>query len=210
MPNWTSNFITIGHDDPSEIDKIVNRPEDQGILQTLIPCPAELNDEDLTTWSHGPEQEAREKKQAEMVRKYGYKSWYDWNIANWGTKWDLCDVEVTRVDENTVTISCQTAWSPPATAFETLYNQGFNVRCLYVGEGNEYAGIWEDGQDNYISNFSTSEEARAVLPKELDDMFNIVESMAEWEEESRREEELYRFTVEGAEKRKSAKIVEEE
>ena len=210
MPNWTSNFITISHEDSSEIDKIVNRPEEQGILQTLIPCPAELNDDDLTTWSHGPEQEAREKKQALMVEKYGFKSWYDWNIANWGTKWDLCDVEVTRVDDNTITISCQTAWSPPVTAFETLYDQGFNVRCLYVGEGNEYAGIWEDGGDNYISNFSTSEEARAVLPKELDDMFNIVESMAEWEEESRREEELYRFTVEGAEKRKSARIAEEE
>lgn len=209
MPNWTSNSITIKHSDKAKIDLIVDRPEDQGVLQTLIPCPAELNDDDLTTWSHGEEQAKRELKQAEMVKKYGYKSWYDWNIAHWGTKWDLCDPEIERLDDNTIVISCQTAWSPPTEAFEAMLGMGYEVRALYVGEGNEYAGIWDNGDDEYYQHFDSSEQARATLPQELDDFFGISDSIAEYEEESRREEELYRFTVDGAEKRKELGMVDD-
>lgn len=212
MPNWTSNFIRVRHDNPAMIDKIMATDgTNKGVLDSIIPCPPELNDEDLTTWSHGPEQEARDKKQAEMVRKYGYKSWYDWNVANWGTKWDLCEPTLTRVDDNTVEISAETAWSPPTTAFETMVNElGYEVYAMYRGEGNEFAGIWDNGEDNYYAAFSNSDEARAQLPKELDEMFNISDDMAEWEEEERREEELYRFTVDGVERRKELGMKAEE
>ena len=210
MPNWTSLSITVKHADKAKIDLIVNRPEDQGVLQTLIPCPTELNNNELTTWGHGPEEAAREVLRKQMIEKYGYKSWYDWNIANWGTKWDLCDPEVTRVDDNTITISCQTAWSPPDEAFKTMVDMGYDVRALYVGEGNEFAGIWDNGNDEYYQDLGDSQSARATLPQELDDHFGISDSIAEYEEEERLEEELYRFTVEGAEKRKEMGIAHEE
>lgn len=206
MPNWTTLNITMSHKDKTMIDKIMDRPEDQGVLQTLIPCPEELCNDELTTWGHGEEEQKREALRKEMIEKYGFKSWYDWNIANWGTKWDLCDADVQRTDDNTIVINCQTAWSPPDTAFETLHEQGYEIRALYVGEGYEFAGIWEDGSDNYYQDFGDSEGARATLPKELDDMFNISDSLAEYEEEERREEELYRWTVEGAEAREKTKI----
>ena len=209
MPNWTSNNITLTHEDPAKIDLIVNRPEGQGILQTLIPCPEELNNEELTTWGHGEEEKAREALRQQMIEKYGYKSWYDWNIANWGTKWDLCEADVQRIDDNTVVINCQTAWSPPDVAFETLHAQGYGVRCLYVGEGYEYAGIWEDGNDDYYQDFGDSNGARATLPQELDDFFQISDSMAEYEEEERMDEELYRWTTEGAEAVKKATMEDE-
>ena len=212
MPNWTSNFIRIRHDNPAMIDKIMATDgTDQGVLDAIIPCPKELCDDDLTTWSHGEEQAAREKKQADMIAKYGYKSWYDWNIAHWGTKWDLCDVVLNRIDENTVEIHAETAWSPPTNAFETMVNEmNYEVYAMYRGEGNEFAGIWDNGEDDYYQNFEDSNDARDRLPKELDEQFAISESMAEWEEEERREEELYRFTVDGAEKRKELKLGEEE
>ena len=206
MPNWTTLSITMTHSDKAKIDAIVNRPEDQGVLQTLIPCPAELNDDDLTTWSHGEEQRQREIKQQQMVEKYGFKSWYDWNIANWGTKWDLCEPDIQIIDDNTIQINCQTAWSPPVAAFETLHEQGYGIRALYVGEGYEFAGIWEDGVDDYYQDFSGSEQARATLPQELDDYFNISESLAEYEEEERMEEELYAWTKEGAEQLKTKTV----
>ena len=206
MPNWTTLSITISHKDKAKIDMIIDRPEGQGVLQTLIPCPEELNDDDLTTWSHGEEQKRREAKQEAMVKKYGFKSWYDWNIANWGTKWDLCDADVQIADENTIQINCQTAWSPPIAAFETLHEQGYEIRALYVGEGYEFAGIWEDGADDYYQDFHGSENARATLPRELDDYFNISESLAEYEEEERMEEELYAWTKEGAEQLKTKAV----
>ncbi len=41
--------------------------------------------------------------------------WYDWNCANWGTKWN-CDrvrFEVDEQDQGTLKVSYSTAWSPP-------------------------------------------------------------------------------------------------
>ena len=201
MPNWTDNHITIKHADKSLIDAIeATKDTDKGILSTIIPCPEELNDEDLTTWSHGPEQAAREKKQAEMVRKYGHKSWYDWNIAHWGTKWDLCEPNITRVDDNTVVITAQTAWSPPTTAFETMVERGYEVRALYCGEGPEFAGIWDNGQDDYYGTTNGSQAARATLPQELDDHFGISDTLEEYEREE--EEELTLWIKDGVEDRK--------
>ncbi len=209
MPNWTTNHIRIRHDNKSLIDAIMATDgTDKGVLDTIIPCPPELNDTDLTTWSHGEEQAAREKKQAEMVAKYGYKSWYDWNIAHWGTKWDLCEPQLTRVDDNTVEISCQTAWSPPIAAFETMTGLGYDVRCLYLGEGCEYAGIWEEGNDEYYNLTDGSKDAAKKLPQELDEFFNIVEQMEEWEREN--EEELTQWIREGVEERNNKPVMEDE
>lgn len=205
MPNWTSNIITLKNSDASKIDALIHAHdvEDKGILQSLIPCPEELNDNDLTTWSHGAEQEAREKKQAEMIAKYGYKSWYDWNIAHWGTKWDLCESSIERVDNNTVTISAQTAWSPPNNAFETLVEQGWEVRALYLGEGMEYCGIWDNGQDDFYTP-GDSKNAAKIIPQELDEAFNIVEQIEEYEREN--EEELTLWIKDGVEERKGVKV----
>lgn len=195
MPNWTSNNITVRHQDKAKIDLIVNRPEEQGVLQTLVPCPEELKNDELTTWGHGAEEQAREELRKEMVRKYGYKSWYDWNIANWGTKWDLCDVCITRIDDNTIVIDCQTAYSPPDVAFAYMLEDGYEVRCLYVGEGYEYAGIWDNGDDDYYQDFGDSQNARATLPQELDDFFSISDSIEEYEREN--EEELTQWIKDG-------------
>lgn len=201
MPNWTTNQITIKHSDKALIDAIqATDNTDKGVLATIIPCPEELNDEDLTTWSHGPEQAARDAKKARVKAKYGYESWYDWNIAHWGTKWDLCEPSFTRVDDNTIVIHCQTAWSPPINAFETMVDRGYEVRALYFGEGYEFAGIWEDGNDEYYNTTDGSEDARAKLPQELDDAFGIVDSLIEYEREN--EEELTLWIKDGVEAKK--------
>lgn len=202
MPNWTTNQITIKHADKSLIDAIeATSGTNAGVLSTVIPCPAELNDEDLTTWSHGPEQAARDKKKAEMVAKHGYASWYDWNIAHWGTKWDLCEVGYTRMDDNTIVLHCQTAWSPPTKAFETMVERGYEVRALYYGEGYEYAGIWDNGQDDYYNTTNGSKEARKILPQELEDAFAISDSLEEYEREN--EEELTLWIKDGVEANKA-------
>ena len=198
MPNWTTNVITIKHKDSTLIDAIeATEGRSDGVLQTIIPCPAELNDEDLTTWGHGPEQEARDRKKAAVKAKYGYESWYDWNIAHWGTKWDLCEVGYTRMDANTIVLHCQTAWSPPTNAFATMVDLGYEVRALYYGEGYEYAGIWDNGQDDYYNTTNGSKAARAILPQELDDAFAISDSLEEFEREE--EEELTLWIKDGVE-----------
>lgn len=44
------------------------------------------------------------------------ENWYNWRIANWGTKWNACDLEVDYDDVediNNITYRFSTAWSPP-------------------------------------------------------------------------------------------------
>ena len=48
---------------------------------------------------------------------------------------------------------------------------------------------WEDGCDDYYEyGGETSSTVREVIGEELDDMYGISESMAEWEEENEEDE----------------------
>ena len=46
------------------------------------------------------------KQICDNVDKYGFKDWYYWSIANWGTKWNACDCYI----KGNI-IDFQTAWS---------------------------------------------------------------------------------------------------
>jgi hypothetical protein len=55
-----------------------------------------------------------------------------------------------------------------------------------------FAGVYSDGDDNYYEySGMSSDEVKEFLPQELDEMFCISESMAEWESENEEEEEDY-------------------
>ena len=56
------------------------------------------------------------------IKKYGHKNWYDWNLANWGTKWDVCNPSVQTTD-NEITLKFETAWSTPEPIFKKLAEQ---------------------------------------------------------------------------------------
>lgn len=48
------------------------------------------------------------------------QDWYNWNIQNWGTKWDICDVYFeNQAEEDSIEFSFCSAWGPPDQAFET-------------------------------------------------------------------------------------------
>lgn len=47
----------------------------------------------------------------------GFLNWYDWQIANWGTKWGAC---ITTDDANTFECSFGTAWNPPVPVWKKL------------------------------------------------------------------------------------------
>jgi hypothetical protein len=62
-----------------------------------------------------------------------------------------------------------------------------------------FVGKWEDGiDDEYTYSDETSATVRAVIGDELDDMFGISESMAEYEAENE-EEELTEWIKDGVE-----------
>jgi hypothetical protein len=61
---------------------------------------------------------------------------------------------------------------------------------MYYEPGMCFAGIWENGNDDYYDySGMNSDEVAEELPAELDEAFGISESMAEWEEENADDDE---------------------
>jgi hypothetical protein len=146
-------------------------------LQEFIPCPKELTETVAQFGTNDHEKANRE--------KYGYGSWYDFNTANWGTKWDVNSDNVEIQDANTLTASFDSAWSPPTNAYEQLLEQGFEIEAFYYEPGMAFVGKWVDGVDEYYElGGEDSSTVRESIGEELDDYFAISEQMADWEEEN--------------------------
>jgi hypothetical protein len=46
-------------------------------------------------------------------------NWYNWSIANWGTKWSNYDTSSPEIGSKSIKIRFLTAWSPPDVWMET-------------------------------------------------------------------------------------------
>jgi hypothetical protein len=82
----------------------------------------------------------------------------------------------------------ESAWAPPINAYEKLFYMGFKLRAMYYEPGMAFAGIFEDGCDEYYEYGGLDSKGIAEeLPVELDEAFGISESAAEWESEQEEE-----------------------
>jgi hypothetical protein len=97
----------------------------------------------------------------DYINRFGANNWYDWALANWGTKWGGYDAE--RVDPDTVKFL--TAWNTPFTAIEKLSEKypdhEFTVRFADEDFGShvgEYTIINGERVDTYYP-YSHSDEA---------------------------------------------------
>jgi len=191
MPNWCNNVIELTHEDPAMIERARLALIDGKFLNEFIPVPESLH---IVAGRVGddtdPKQIELEAQEKANLEAHGYKTWYDFCVSEWGTKWDVGgDGIEPMVVGNTLTASFDSAWSPPTAAYEKLMDLGFTVKGYYYEPGMCYAGIWEDGCDDYYEyGGMDSKQVAEQFPAELDEMFCISESMAEWEEEENLEE----------------------
>jgi len=90
------------------------------------------------------------------TEKYGFETktpaWYYWRLGFWGTKWDVCEVEMIHdldrhENEAWFTFKCWTAWGPPIPIWKKLHNMGVKVRAQYEDEGMDFMGTFIDGID---------------------------------------------------------------
>lgn len=67
---------------------------------------------------------------------YDAKDWYDWDIDNWGTKWDCYDVELKTLDDTEVVIVFNTAWSCPEPVYGELarLHPDLSIQVEYADE----------------------------------------------------------------------------
>jgi hypothetical protein len=182
MPNWCNNGITLRHANPEMIQRAATTLQAGQFLQEFIPCPKELT-ETVAQFGTNDHEKAN-------LDKYGYASWYDFNVANWGTKWDVESDNVEILDANTLTAGFDSAWAPPIRAYERLLELGFEIEAFYYEPGMQFVGKWTDGEDEYIElGGETSATVRESIGAELDDYFCISEQMAEWESDNEELEE---------------------
>jgi hypothetical protein len=198
MPNWCNNSVEIYHTDPAMIERVRKGFNDGGLLSELLPCPQELTE--TVSGSMGEDKRAEhEAQQAANVEKYGYANWYDFCVNEWGTKWDVgADGNPAQDIPGGLMLGFESAWSPPIGAYEKLTEMGFTIRAMYYEPGMAFAGIWEDGQDDYYEYGGLDSAGIAeALPVELDEAFGISESAAEWEEENQEIDENIDIDLDG-------------
>ena len=188
MPNWCNNSVEIYHDDPAMLERVRKGFNNGGLFSELIPCPQELTD--TVSGFMGEDKRAEhEAQQAANLEKYGYNDWYSFCVNEWGTKWDVgADGNPAQDIPGGLMLGFESAWAPPIAAYEKLFYMGFKIRAMYFEPGMAFAGIFEDGQDEYYEYGGMSSERIAEeLPPELDEAFGISEDVAQWEAEQEEE-----------------------
>lgn len=208
MPNWCNNQVIIKHPNPAEIERLAAALEEGGFCNAVIPVPKELT-ETISGFVGDPVEQAKLEAQTRAnIEKFGHGNWYDFCVNKWGTKWDVGDQGATTVhpDGTMLETSFDSAWSPPIGVYAELVEQGFEVRAMYYEGGMCYAGIWEDGDDDFYELGSMGHrEVEAMIPTDLNEMFAISETMAEYADE----EELTEWINDGVEQNKKLGLIAE-
>ncbi len=204
MPNWCNNNLELRHKDLRKLKTLSKKAKEGNLFAYIIPEP---NYKTTPVVKAYPEISAQYKKGKEKKIALANKptiredSWWDWRVLNWGTKWDIGDAPFTNSINNSTGVRAlhlafETAWSPPINIYEALKEQGYYVRAFYNEPGCDFAGEWENGNDNVINNISEMDDEyfeKDDLGKELDDFYGILETRAEYEDikENLREEKRF-------------------
>jgi hypothetical protein len=84
-------------------------------------------------------------------------NWYQWNIANWGTKWDGGEISFdTSVDEekenSSISLSFQTAWDIPKPVFEAMVEQHPTLDFAFYSEEEQGWGEEHESESVPVSS----------------------------------------------------------
>lgn len=151
MPNYCNWHIVFSKLSEKDALKLRDCIKKWKFCETVFPQPKEVKDDSKLeakywaadkeyldrTW-HFMSADEREK----LREKYPYKQlWYDWNNYNWGTKWGMCDAEMTnlwgKINEYSFSCNFWTAWSPLSIAVLGKCSTKFNCDIHY-----EYDEPW--------------------------------------------------------------------
>ena len=154
MPNWCNNTIEIKGDKESidEFKKFLDESDGKDWFNFFLPTPVELKEE----------------------------GWYDWNVQNWGCKWN-CDAQDWELNEDGTSISFwfDSPWSPPIVLYEMI-SDSYNVDAHYLEEGMEFVGRFREGYYEFYeySDVDSLEE----IPEEILEQWNLRENLMDQEE----------------------------
>ena len=218
MPNWCENYLRLEvptKRDADIIEAVLNEnidvyeqyrkeyiPEGCGGMPFFGEQPMGL----LGYLMPEPDYTEGDKKLAEDGINHTFPDWYSWRTSNWGTKWEV-SVEHWERDNNddgsvTFNFNFDSAWSPPIGAYEKFIEdyEECSLKAYYYEGGCDFMGCWDNGIDDCFTPSDYKSDDRFWqdgIGSNLDDMFNITESMAEYEaeqEEERLNEDVYKYS----------------
>jgi len=153
MPNWCTNNLQV-YGSKSEMQKFYDKFEGAVFsFSAFLPLPAQLSN--VMSPTKIVSQEEYDNQSGESIRlteelsnlyknNFGYDNWYDWQVGNWGTKWDACVSSETK-DEDAFHVWFDTAWSPPIEWLKSVHvmfpKLKFELR--YEEEGMGFCGMIE-------------------------------------------------------------------
>lgn len=137
MPNWVYNSMSVSgsKETIAEFKELAGRKAPTGFNSETGELTYDDKEEVLSFWNfkepenkyayfgdaHGTKPEGYEgwTKEQQLAHdlKFEGDGWYDWNVREWGTKWDACDVDLNDDSETSLGYSFSTAWSIPEGAF---------------------------------------------------------------------------------------------
>jgi len=150
MPNWCYNYLDISGDETliADIKRQLNKPfvkthdswnattGNMELSQTQYSNPVFAFHNIYNHTQDGVSDEEYIKQPdfnqpLEESLMFKGNSWYDWNVRNWGTKWDVAvndndkypDTELYEDTDNSLGYKFNTAWSPPIEAITKLSEQ---------------------------------------------------------------------------------------
>ena len=98
MPNWCLNQLKVTGEKP-EVLRFVQQAEGPSsvlVFDNFVPMP-----------------KTKENTEGE--------GWYDWCLAQWGTKWDASDIDRITEHGSFAIYEFNTAWSPPIPWLEAVF-----------------------------------------------------------------------------------------
>ena len=153
MPNWTTNEVTFSSAKTTNIKKIKEifekgSPFDQLIKEPnwpTIPLKGNevsnrFNKQPLGEKGELPIIEEHNLKNGDVMKFSKFKStnvqdtrWYEWRLEKWDTKWDVPkdDIEITEINNGSIVIGFDTAWSPPIAIYKKLRNKFKDVTIAW-------------------------------------------------------------------------------
>lgn len=185
MPNWCLNTLNITHPDAAQLSRLKTALESNRLFEEFVPIPQDLLQEGAATHG-GPNAAVYDAIRAANIAKHGYASWYDWCVDHWGTKWDVCDANVTKTimdGKEALAVGFESAWAPPIEGYRALEQQGFEVEAMYYEPGMCFCGRYTTaGGDEYFEIENNAAWVQDNIPAEINETFAIAESMSDMEE----------------------------
>lgn len=110
------------------------------------------------------------------------ENFYSYNREHYGCKWN-CDASdwMLENDGESILITFDSPWGPPATLYYTLVDEEWEVEAEYYEPGVGFVGRFKDGIDEFYEYDLDDENCLDDIPEELLENWCIRGEFEDWE-----------------------------